>query len=283
MVSYLCGICEKTIDDDKESSILCDFCNSWIHPKCNHLNFLDFQLISGNNSDPWFCFKCISKTFPFGNLNNQNFHSFIHNNPEMNGSVGKYTNDNSILTLNPPPNLKLLFNQFNELAAESNKKNPENFINCRNLDIDKIQKIKIEPNSLSLFHINCCSLNKNFEDLEYLLKATNKTFDVIAISESRILKDTNLSYLSKNINIYNYSIEFTPTESHAGGTLLYINNKLSYKLRQDLCIYKSSELESTFTEIINPKLKVKTRMQPLRYKKRIYELLKTQQSTHIRI
>ena len=112
--------------------------------------------------------------------------------------------NNTILKLNPPPNLKLLFNQFNELTAESNKKNPENFINCRNLDIDEIQKMKIEPNSLSLFHINSCSLNKNFEDLEYLLKATNKIFDVIAISKSRILKGTNLS---KNINIYNYSDE----------------------------------------------------------------------------
>ena len=77
-------------------------------------------------------------------------------------SVGKYTNDNSILTLNLPPNLKLLFNQFNESTAESNKKNPENFINCRNLDIDEIQKMKIEPNSFSLFHMNCCSLNKHF-------------------------------------------------------------------------------------------------------------------------
>ena len=45
--------------------------------------------------------------------------------------------------------------------------------------------IKIERNSLSLFHINSCSLNKNFQDFEYLLKATNKTFDVIAISESK--------------------------------------------------------------------------------------------------
>ena len=113
--------------------------------------------------------------------------------------------------------------------------------------------MKTEPNSLSLFHINSCSLIKNFEDLEYLSKATNKTLDVIAISESRILKDTNLS---KNINIFNYSVEFTPTESQAGGTLLYINNKLSYKLRQDLCTYKSSELESTFTEIINPKKQI---------------------------
>ena len=107
-------------------------------------------------------------------------------------SVRKDTNDNSMLTLNPPRNLKLLFNQFNKLTAESNKKNLENLINCRNLDIDEIQKMKIEPNLLSLFHINSCTLNKNFEDLEYLLKATYKTFDVIAISESRIIKDTNL-------------------------------------------------------------------------------------------
>ena len=164
--------------------------------------------------------------------------------------MGKYSDDSSMLTLNPPPNLKLLFNQFNELTAESNKKNPENFINCRNIDINEIQMMKVEPNSLSLFHINSCSLNRHFEDLECLLKATNRTFDVIAISELRILKDTSLS---KNINIYNYSVEFTPTESHAGETLLYITNKLSYKLTQHLCIYKSSELESTFVEMINKK------------------------------
>ena len=50
-------------------------------------------------------------------------------------SVGKYTNDNNILTLNPPPSFKLLFNQFNELTAESNKKTRGSFINRRNPDI----------------------------------------------------------------------------------------------------------------------------------------------------
>ena len=74
----------------------------------------------------------------FGDLNNQNFNSFIHDNSHMNESfVGKY--DNSRLILNPPPNLKLLFNQFNDLTVESNNKSPENFINCKNIDIDEIQ------------------------------------------------------------------------------------------------------------------------------------------------
>ena len=59
--------------------------------------------------------------------------------------------------------------------------------------------------------------------------------------------------LTNNLTINNSSFEFTPTESSAGGTLLYVANHLSYKPRLDLNIYKSNELESTFIEILNPK------------------------------
>ena len=88
--------------------------------------------------------------------------------------------------------------------------------------------------SLSLFHVNACSLNKNFGDLQHLLNCTEKSFDIIAISETRITKQVSLS---NNLNL-NYSFEFTPTETSAGGTLLYIANHLSYKCRNDLNIYK---------------------------------------------
>ena len=47
-------------------------------------------------------------------------------------------------------------------------------------------------------------------------------------------------------------MEFKPTESSAGGTLLYIANNLLYNLHNDLNIYKKSELESAFIEVINP-------------------------------
>ena len=59
--------------------------------------------------------------------------------------------------------------------------------------------------------------------------------------------------ITTNINLPNYSIEYTPTESDAGGTLLYISNNITYKPRKDLNIYKTCELESTFVEVINPK------------------------------
>ena len=104
--------------------------------------------------------------------------------------------------------------------------------------------------SLSLFHINACSLNKNFGDLPHLLSSTQKNFYIIAISETRITK--NISLLN-NLNFSNYSFEFTPTETSAGGTLLCIANDLSYQCCNDLNIYKKNELESTFIEIVNLK------------------------------
>ena len=59
--------------------------------------------------------------------------------------------------------------------------------------------------------------------------------------------------IATNIILSNYSIEHTPTENHAGGTLLYISNNIAYKPLKGLNIYKSHELESTFIEIINSK------------------------------
>ena len=109
-------------------------------------------------------------------------------------------------------------------------------------------KIPNKKSSLSLFHVNTCSLSKNFEDLGYLLKTTNTIFDIIAISETRIRKNTNIL---KNINIPNFSYEFTPTESTAGGTLSYITEHLAYQKRNDLNIYLKNYLESIFNEVAN--------------------------------
>ena len=93
--------------------------------------------------------------------------------------------------------------------------------------------------SLSLFHINAFSLDKYFDNLQYLLSSTVEIFDVIAISETRITKKVSLS---NNLNLNKYSFEFTPAETSADGTFIYIANHLSYKCRNDLNIYKNKEL-----------------------------------------
>ena len=76
------------------------------------------------------------------------------------------------------------------------------------LCIEEIQTLNI-PNkskSLSMFHINTCSLSKNFDDLEYLLKTTNMNFDIRAISETRITKNTNKISNINLINLNNYGL-----------------------------------------------------------------------------
>ena len=103
--------------------------------------------------------------------------------------------------------------------------------------------------SLFLFHINTCFLNKTFDDLQHLQSCTQKNFDIIAISETRITKNI---FSLNNLNLNNYSIEFTPTETSAGDTLLYIANHLSHKCCNDLNTYEKNELESTFIEIFKP-------------------------------
>ena len=107
-------------------------------------------------------------------------------------------------------------------------------------------KIPHKKKLLSLFYINACSLNKNFDGLQHLLNCTKFFFDIIAISKMRITKQVSLS---NNLNLNNYSFEFTSSETSAGGTLLYIANHLLYKCHNDLNIYKN-ELEATFIKIV---------------------------------
>ena len=63
---------------------------------------------------------------------------------------------------------------------------------------------------------------------------------------SRILKSQSLN---TNVSLQNYAIEQTSTESTAGGALLYINKRRSYKTRLALAIYKPKKLEPVFVEV----------------------------------
>ena len=61
--------------------------------------------------------------------------------------------------------------------------------------------------------------------------------------------------ITQSINLKNYNFEYTPAESTAGGTMLFIANHLADKLRHGLKIYENNELESIFIKLINSKKK----------------------------
>ena len=96
--------------------------------------------------------------------------------------------------------------------------------------------------------MNILSLRFHFDELYALLSELNHSPNIIAIFES-CRKSSTQSIV--NINLGNYCVGHVPTESSNGGTLLYIKNDISYKLRNDLKTYKPKELESIFIELIN--------------------------------
>ena len=95
------------------------------------------------------------------------------------------------------------------------------------------------------------SLSKDFDKFNHLINKLKLEFDILEISESGILKCQSLN---TNVSLQNYVvIEQTPTESTAGGALLYINKRHSYKTRPELAIYKPKNLKSIFVEVVLPK------------------------------
>ena len=184
--------------------------------------------------------------FPFTTVNNFKPYSLLSGIFYCNSDSNE-----SCLTLKPPNNLSHLFIEFSSFSSDISN-TPENAVNFNYYDIDQLQTLKefTDKSSLFLFHLNTCSLSKNIDDFECLIQSTKTDFDIIAVSESRITKN---KLPPIDVSIPNYSYEFCTTEANAGGTLIYIRNHLSYKTRNDLKIYKSFELESTFIEIYNPK------------------------------
>ena len=130
------------------------------------------------------------------------------------------------------PNLKNLLCQLNNLSEKENNDN-ENLPKCKYRDISYFSNLDVELKSkcLSLFHLNINSLSKNFDNFNHLINELKLEFDILGISESRILKS---QFLNTNVSLQNYVIEQTSTESTAGGALLYINKRHSYKTCPDL-------------------------------------------------
>ena len=93
---------------------------------------------------------------------------------------------------------------------------------------------------LWIFHLNVCSLSKNFDQLHALLPELDTDLDFIGITKTRISKT---DFSPTNIALANYAIKQISTESNSEGALLYINRKHSYKIQKDLKLYKPHKTE----------------------------------------
>ena len=189
-----CAVYKKSVLN-QHNVICCNHCNQWMHIKCNDLNDLDYNLLKSNEF--WCCILCTSEILPFCTVN------WVMSLPK--GSLNK-----------PTGALINLMSQLSSLTDDE-KENELKLANSKYRDIDYFQKParNFKRKALSFFHMNVSSLIKNFDDFNILLNDLNINFDIPAITESHIKKDSSSPL---NLHLDNYSVEQTPTETSAGGT-----------------------------------------------------------------
>ena len=126
-------------------------------------------------------------------------------------------------------------------------------INCDYYDATTPIPNTNRPNC-SMFHLNIASLGAHKDELTAAISLTNTEFDIIAISETKIIKGQTPTY---DITLPGYKEYSTPTESTKGGVIIYIKNAINVKRRTDLesKMYEPGNLESVFLEIMNDKKK----------------------------
>ena len=165
MENYPCSICNKSVKND---AIFCNLCELWVHPKCNYLDKNDFSKLSeSNEAETWFCFKCNCIIFPFNSA--------------------KEDNNSSTTSAAATPNSSI---DAEFRFSVSNNENSD--LNCKFYDKASFNKMISESlisdkSSTSFFHLNINSLSLHIDDLVTFLSSLNHSFDIIGLSETRIL------------------------------------------------------------------------------------------------
>ena len=112
MDCYPCSVCKKSVLN-QDKAICCDYCNQWVHIKCNKLNDFDYNVLKSKNGN-WYCILCTPEILPFCQINEKM-------------SIAKEN-------LNKPTDaLVNLTNQLNNFTDDE-KENELNLPNCKYRD-----------------------------------------------------------------------------------------------------------------------------------------------------
>jgi hypothetical protein len=231
-----------------EITATCSLCKHKIHIKCLPNYDKDDIAYINNGTSNWSCPNCLKSIFPFYQIeDNVSLSRAFQNNS---------INDYDIETLQNMVYDPLESNVGDGVGVLEDIDPDENFLNeirgkviqnCNyyfsDTDIVDIQN-KIDLIELSILHMNIRSIPKNFNKLQPVLQQSQVKYNLIALTETW-LKDSNADTFGLN----NYTHEFlTRTNKNGGGISLFLDNKYSYKAREDLSCVESS-LEMLWVEI----------------------------------
>ena len=247
-ITFPCGVCQKSVNDNHHA-VLCDICDKWIHIKCNYLNNNDYKKLK-NRNETFYCINCTKDISPFSNMNSNEFFTSV--------VKGVLNTENKNVDFTPSVYQHNLFNQLNTFMdanrsideADEGEDFISHSINCKYYGINEFTREKFcSSRSFSILHYNIHSIELHIEEFRVNLQMLEFDFDIICISESKIVDGIDPKC---DISIPNYQTPIsTPTEGTKGGVLIYVKSGIDFKPRNDLKICKSKELESAFIEVIN--------------------------------
>ena len=248
VIEFPCSVCRKNVNNN-HPAMVCSHCGLWSHNKCNNIDKTHYRLHQLNEELTFHCVKCVEDILPFMSLNDIEYTNFMVNGGTPSANNVTFTN------FDPTNTQKQLFDKLNQeindyntrAMDDDNEPDFDQLLPCNYYDVKEFTDCKFDKNSFSIMHLNIHSIQLHIDDLRTLLNLLDYSFDIIAISESKLKSDPVV-----NISLAGYKSPLhTFTESEKGGTMLYIKDGINYKPRKDLEIYESKVLESTFIEIIN--------------------------------
>ena len=158
------------------------------------------------------------------------------NNNEFFTSVvkGALNTENKPIDFKPSEHQLNLFNRLNDFI-ENNTLNADDdqdhMINCKYYNITEFTSEKFcSSRTFSILHYNIHSIERHIEEFRVHLQMLDFDFDIICISESKIVDGIEPKC---DIAIPNYQTPIsTPTEGTKGGVLIYVKSGIDFKPRK---------------------------------------------------
>ena len=207
----------------------CVSCKKHFHKKCAKL--------TSKGSNIWTCLECLCFELPFSNLSNEDFIRTIND-------VGDI--DQTKLNLLPSFSVQTLLDKITSEACIQTGEFESETINSKYYSPNEFLARKFSKSKFSILHLNIVSLQSRINELRGLLAILNFSFDIIAISETKLKADCDIAV---NIDLEGYRLEKTPTDTFFGGVAIYIKKSFTCSVRKELSISDKNVAESIFLEI----------------------------------
>jgi len=173
-LQFPCSICDKQVRDSVDA-IFCDFCKLWVH----RLSKSDFQtLVQSSDSEIWSCLKCNCNLFPFNPLSPSKVNLNCHHLPSSSShSFSKFFND--------------MNSAYDDIDDYRDCEESHDNLDCKYYDISEFNSLTSSSNFFSFLHLNISSMSKHFDNFTTFLGSLQHQFNIIAVTESRILKSSS--------------------------------------------------------------------------------------------